>query len=363
MAEQEQNRSETATPFKLKEAKKRGQVAKSLEVNSLLVVMGFLAAIYIWGSHMIQQQLNIERMIFSQAHLIDFDNSHLLAWFETVFLAVVHAFSPLVMTLIVVMVASNLLQTGPIFTFFPLKPDFQRINPVAGFKRVFSLRMLFEGLKSIIKLLLFGAVLYAAISSLIPKLLGLMDADPHGYPLHLMDVVSRLIFKLGMAILAVAILDLIYTRWDFANKMKMSRRELKEEVRRREGDPEIRARIRALRKEAAKRGKALQRVPEADVLITNPTHLAVALLYKRGEMSAPQVIAKGSGELAQNMKRVARKHHVPVVENKDLARRLFRQVEIEAAVPESLYPPIAQLLAWVYRHKQAGVADGPHATP
>jgi flagellar biosynthetic protein FlhB len=140
--------------------------------------------------------------------------------------------------------------------------------------------------------------------------------------------------------------------------MKMSRRELKEEVRRREGDPEIRARIRALRKEAAKRGKALQRVPEADVLITNPTHLAVALLYKRGEMSAPQVIAKGSGELAQNMKRVARKHHVPVVENKDLARRLFRQVEIEAAVPESLYPPIAQLLAWVYKHKQAGVADG-----
>ncbi len=156
-----------------------------------------------------------------------------------------------------------------------------------------------------------------------------------------------------MVMLVVAILDLAYTRKDYASKMKMSRRELKEEVRRREGDPEIRARIRALRKEAAKRGKSLQRVPEADVLITNPTHLAVALLYKRGEMQAPQVIAKGAGELALTMKQVADKHRVPIVEDKLLARRLFRQVGIDAAIPESLYPPVAQLLSRIYRLKQA----------
>lgn len=358
MAEQEQNRNEPATSFKLKEAKKRGQVAKSLEVNSLLVIMSFLAVLYLWGGSMAQQQLGIERMIFDQAHVLDFETSHLVAWFSAVFFEVLRAFSPLILTVMIVMLASNLLQTGPVFTFFPLKPDFERINPVAGFKRVFSTRMLFEALKSIIKLALFGAVLYLVLTGLIPKLLGLMNTDPRGYPTVLMGVMSSLIFKLGMAILLVALLDLMYTRWDFAKKMRMSRRELKEEVRRREGDPEIRARIRELRKEAAKRGKALRRVPEADVLITNPTHLAVALLYKRGEMRAPELIAKGSGDLAQNMKVLARQHRIPLVKDKDLARRLYRQVEVEAAIPESLYAPVARLLAWVYRFKPGDAPEG-----
>lgn len=353
MAEQDQNRNEPATPFKLKEAKKRGQVAKSLEINSLLVIMSFLAAIYIWGGSMAQHHLRIERMIFDQAHVINFEISHLLTWFSGIFVEVLRAFSPLILTVMLVMLASNLVQTGPVFTFFPLKPDFERINPAAGFKRVFSMRMVFEALKSIIKIALFGTVLYLVLAGLIPQMLALMDTDPRGYPPLLMDAMSSLIFKLGMAILVVALLDLAYTRWDYGKKMRMSRREMKEEIRRREGDPEIRARIRELRKEAAKRGKALRRVPEADVLITNPTHLAVALLYKRGEMLAPQVIAKGSGEFAQTMKALARKHRVPIVEDKELARRLFRQVDIEAGIPEALYPPVAQLLAWIYRVKPA----------
>jgi flagellar biosynthetic protein FlhB len=150
----------------------------------------------------------------------------------------------------------------------------------------------------------------------------------------------------------VAMLDFMYTRWDYGDKLKMSRREVKEEVKRRDGDPRVRARIRELQRETLKRSKALGKVKDADVLITNPTHLAVAVKYVRGEMKAPQVLAKGAGELAGLMRGIARNHKIPVVENKKLARALFTQVDFDGPVPEKLYPDVARLLVWVYAMRE-----------
>lgn len=355
MAEQEQNRNEPATPFKLREAKKRGQVAKSLEANSFLIVAGLLAVVYIWGERMIVQQLNVDRILFNQAHLMSFEITSLMLLFKTVLFATLLAFSPLILVLLVLSIAGNLFQTGPVFTFFPLKPDIQRINPVAGFKRIFSMKLLFEALKSAIKVALFVAIVYYAMIAFMPTLFSLVQVDPHAYSRVVLDLISTLVFKLNVAILLIALLDLIYTRKEFAKKMRMSQREVKEEIKRREGDPHVRARIRELRKEAAKRSRSLQRVPDADVLITNPTHVAVALLYKRGSMLAPEVIAKGAGELAQTMKKMARTHRVPVIENKSLARRLFRKAGINSAVPESLFTDVAKILVAAY------AASGKHA--
>lgn len=348
MAEQEQNRTEPATPFKLREAKKRGQVAKSLDVTSFFILMAALGVIAMRGDRLVEDQLKAYHDILDHAASLDFAVPHLFAWFKVVASYMVSVLSPLFITLMVVAVLVNLVQTGPIFTFFPLKPDMQRLNPVAGFKRLFSMKLLFESLKSVIKLVIFGSILYFVIVGLLPRLLGMMAVDPVQYPALLIQYTNQLVFKLALAILLIAFLDFAYTRWDYANKMKMSHRELKDEVKRREGDPHVRARIRELQREARQRSKALGRVPDADVLITNPNHLAVALLYKRGEMTAPHVIAKGAGELALKMKTVARKHAVPVVENKPLARKLFKKTDMDSAIPEALFPAVARLLAWVY---------------
>lgn len=341
---QEHDRSEAATPFKLREAQRRGQVAKSLELNSLLILLAALGALYLFGETFTNGILRVSERWFTSAHLLQFDGHTPVQWFEEIVRTLVALFWPFLAGLIAVAVLANLVQTGPIFSFFPLKPDVRRLNPVQGFKRLFSKKLLFESFKSILKLLLFGVVLYYTMVGILPKLVGLMDVHPDNYAAILLAESGEIMFKLVMAVLVVALLDIAFVRWDFAKQMRMSRRELKEEVKRREGDPLIRAKLRALQKEAVKRTHSLGRVPDADILITNPTHLAVALKYDRGSMVAPLIIAKGAGELALHMRARAREHGIPVVENKGLARKLFGSTGIDEPIPEELYPAVAQVL-------------------
>jgi flagellar biosynthetic protein FlhB len=355
MAEQEKDKTEQATPSKLEEAKRRGQVAKSPDFNSFFVLAGGLGLLYGWGDTFARHALILARSIFEQAGKVEYDPPHLSAWFESVAVATAYLMVPFFLTAILVMVLANLIQTGPIFTGFPLKPDFQRINPVAGFKRVFSLKMLFEGLKSVIKLVLFGLTAYFVLTSLLPGLLVLMNVDPAAYAPLLLDKAANLVFKLLLVVLLIVLIDFTYTRWDFSKKMMMSRREVKEEVKRREGDPHVRAKIRELQQEAAKRSKSLGRVPDADVLITNPTHFAVALRYEQGTMSAPNVIAKGAHETALKMRLMANKHGVPVFERPQLARQLFREGDIDQPVTDALFEQVARVYAELYALRPAQV--------
>jgi len=355
MAEQEKNKTEQATPFKLEEAKRRGQVAKSLEFNSFFVISGLLGILYMWGTGFVQNGLRHARHTFEQAGELVFDIPHLMAFFHTIVMDTGSLVAPFFVMAVIVAVGANMVQTGPIFTTFPLKPDIQRINPVSGFKRIFSLKMVFEAIKSMIKLALFGMTAYIIISALLPTLLGLMHTDPKGYAPLLMDYSASLLFKLAMVLLIVAALDIAYTRWDHSKKMMMSRRELKEEVKRREGDPLLRAKLRELQKEAVKRAKSASRVPEADVLITNPTHYAIALRYERGRMQAPVILGKGSGELALSMRRLAERHGVPVFERRALARRLFTEGDIDAPVPGDLYEQVARVYADLYAQRPSDI--------
>ena len=355
MAEQEKDKTEQATPFKLQEAKRRGQVMKSLEFNSFFVIAGLLAVLYMWGSGVVTHGQRFGQLTLSQAGQVVFDIPNLMSGFQVVELGTATLLAPFFVVAVIVAVAGNLVQTGPIFTTHPLKPDLQRLNPVTGFKRVFSVKTLFEALKSVIKLVLFSFIAYLLISALLPSLIGLMHIDPKGYAPILMDESTRLIFKMVMALLVIAALDFAYTRWDFSKKMMMSRREVKEEVKRREGDPLIRAKIRELQREALKRAKSAGRVPEADVLITNPTHYAVALRYVRGQSQAPVILGKGSGELALVMRRTAERHGVPIFERRTLAQRLFHDGTIDAPVPVELFEPVARVYADLYAHKPGDV--------
>jgi len=346
--EQEQDRNEPATPFKLREARKRGQVSKSLEINSLLILSAALLVIYALGEQIIARQLFLCRSLLSVASPLEMTGARSLGLFEFTVESLSSILWPLLGILVLTGVLANLFQTGPVFSFFPLKPDMSRLNPVNGFKRLFSKKMLFETIKTIIKMIIFGFVLYFAIVALLPALMSMVDLDPRAFPILLLKHGRGMTFKLLLVVLLIALIDLLYSRWDFAQQMKMSRREMKEEVKRREGDPQIRMRRRQLQKEAVKRAGAIQRVPEADVLITNPTHLAVALKYERGEMVTPRLIAKGAGELAVQMRQIARSNDVPIVENKSLARRLFNKVGIDQGIPGTFYPEVARILAWIY---------------
>lgn len=348
MAEQDQEKSEQATPFKLEEARRKGQVFKSLDVNSLFMIAGGIGLLAIGGTRFLADTLRLQRRILEQAPTVSFEISEFMMWCGSLVTALAFILTPFFLTVLLIAVFSNLAQTGPIFTFFPLKPDPKRINPVQGFKRVFSKRMLFEAAKTLIKLSLLATVAYLVIMSMLPGVLAMPQIDPKGYAPVLLDAILSLAFKLALVLLIVAILDFAYTRWDYGKKMRMSRRELKEEVKRREGDPHVRAKIKELQREAAKRSKSLGRVPDADVLITNPTHFAVALRYERESMRAPRLIAKGSGDIVEKMKRLARRGGVPVIERPPLARQLFREVDIDQAIPEGVYEPVARIYAEIY---------------
>lgn len=357
MAEQEQNRSEPATPFKLREAKKRGSVAKSQEINSVLVIGGFLAYLSLMGWPATRRQFGVDLAVLSDAHTLDFSPAKIVPWLSGMLVDMIFLLAPLFVTLIIVGIVASLIQTGPIFSLTPLKPDFNRLNPATGFKRLFSLRQLFDTAKTVVKLVAFTWVLYLAIRQLLPALMGLMYADPSGYGRVAIDDAAGVIFKLLLAMLAVALVDVMFGRWDYLNKLKMSRREVKDEIKQREGDPRIKSRIRELQNEMRKKSRALRNLPKADVLITNPTHLGVALRYKHGEMPAPIVVAKGAGELVEKMKQVARKHGIPIVANRTVARALFK-TDFEAPVPDASFPEVAKILVWVFAMRDARNAAG-----
>jgi flagellar biosynthesis protein FlhB len=346
--EQEQNRNDPATPFKLAEARRRGVVAKSAELNTALVILAFVALLFGGGRALFERQLRLDAALLSQAHLPGFSESVALGWLSAALMDTLALLAPVFLAVVAAGVLASLLQTGPVFSFEPLKPDFDRINPASGLKRIFSMRLVFEAVKNTLKLGLFGYAIYALLEGLMPLLLGLVQADPHAFARIGLDTVVALLFKLALVMLAIALLDFGYVRREFAQRMMMSRRELREEHKRREGDPKVRQRIRELQREMRKRAKALRRVPEADVLITNPTHLAVALRYRREEMNAPRVLAKGAGELAGRMRRIARRRGVPILENRPLARQLFLHGQLDAPIPEAAYAEAARVLAWAY---------------
>jgi flagellar biosynthetic protein FlhB len=357
-SEQEQDRTEPATPFKLREARKRGQVSKSLETNSLLMLAVALLVMYAMGERIISEQWSLSRQLIGQAHQVNFNITSAMGLYQFVVKALFGIFLPFILCVVVTAIAANFFQTGPVISFFPIKPDMNRLNPVTGFKRVFSKKLLFEALKTVLKMSIFGAVIYFAIQALLPKIMTMIDTDPQAYPVLLLTQAKGMVYKLLLVLLLIALADLMYSRWDFARQMRMSRRELKDEVKRREGDPQIRARIRQLQKEAVQRAAAVRRVPEADVLITNPTRLAVALKYDRGKMTSPEIIAKGANDLASKMRMLAQRCQVPIVENRSLARILFRRGNMGEGIPESVFPTVAKILAWIYLQRDQGLKGG-----
>jgi flagellar biosynthesis protein FlhB len=354
MSEQEQNRSEAATPFKLKEAQQRGQVAKSQEAVFAAILGGVVLALFASGEALSREVLAMARDLFLETGRSDWSQEGLLAWAKAASLQGLRALAPLLLAVLVAAVVANFAQVGAVFSAKPITPDFDRINPASGLKRLFSLKLVYEGFKSTLKLAALAYVLWLALEALLPGLLRLLHIEARAHALVVGPDVPRLLVKLLLVLLAIALLDVGYTRWDFAKRMRMSRREVTEEHKQREGDPRIRSRLRQLRLDMLKQSRAMRALPGADVLLTNPTHLAVAISYKHGQMPAPKLLAKGAGELAAKMREVARQHRIPVIENRPLARALYKRLASDQYVPEDLYPDLARILLWVYARRAQG---------
>lgn len=353
MADQDSDLSEQATPYKLQEARKKGNVARSNDFTAMSMMAALVLVVYSNGWDALRQAMRMQHAMLAHATQLDWRSEAMAAWMGQLLTGMLAILGPLFLALVVTAILANLFQTGPVFSLHPLSPDLNRLNPAEGLKRVFSMRTLFEAAKSCIKLVILTTVAWFLVSDMVPGLVGLTAMNPKGYLHVLIGLCGTLLVKLVLALLVIALADFGFTRWEFAKRMRMSKRDVRDELKNRDGDPRIRARIRDLRKEMLKRSQSMAQVPKADVLITNPTRLAVALSYSHGMSGAPQVVAKGAGELARKMRELASRHQVPIVQNRALARTLFREVDYDGYVPEKLYPQIAKIMVWVYAMRNA----------
>jgi flagellar biosynthesis protein FlhB len=254
---------------------------------------------------------------------------------------------PFLAVILLIGVLSNVLQVGILFTAFPIKPDFTKLNPAKSLKRIFSKKTLFELFKSSLKICLFGALVYFLGEDVIADVLVVYQVAPE----QMVHVWAGLFFKLAIWVLAflipVAMLDYAFTNFDFMKQMMMSTREVKDEHKKREGDPEIKSKQKQIQKELAKKAASLGSVKDADVVITNPTHIAVALRYRIDEMGAPKIMAMGQDNFAEKIKTVARLHRIPIVQNKAAARRIYANSVVDGYIPFDCYDLVAPIFRWV----------------
>lgn len=348
MAEQDSDLTEQATPYKLEQARRKGSVARSPEAVSAVMLVGLVVSIYANAWDGLKMTMRLQIGILARTSHLEWTSVGMAHWLGQVLLGVLNVLGPLFLVLVVVAVLANVAQTGPVLSLEAVKPDLNKLNPMNGVKRLFSMRTLYESMKSLVKLTLLGWLSWLTIRALIPGLIGLVLQDPKGYLRELVALAASLLVKLVLILVGIAVVDLVFVRWDFAKRMRMSKRDVRDESKNREGDPRIRARIRQLRRDMLKRSQSMRKVASADVLITNPTHLAIAVCYDHGTSAAPQVVAKGAGDLAHKMRDIATRNNIPIVQNRALARALFREVGYDDYVPEKLYPQVAKIMVWVY---------------
>ena len=344
-----QERTEEPTPRRREEARKRGQVARSREVASVAVLGGSVLGFILAGGFLfLQIRMALEFFLGIPFRTLELPEAYLSLKYALGYGAL--GLAPFLLIVTLVAFLAHFLQTGGVAAWEALAPKAERINPVEGFKRLFSLPALVELVKSLAKIVIISTVAYLVIRKKLEFLLNLTGEDLRTMAAALYFLSRDLVLKLLMALAVLAVLDFFFQRWDVERKLRMTREELKEELKQTEGDPLVRSRIRQLQREMARR-RMMAEVPKADVVITNPEHVAVALRYEIGKMPAPELVAKGQGLLAQKIKEVAREAGVPVVEDPPLARLIYARVEVGEYIPEDLYQAVAEVLAYVYRLK------------
>jgi flagellar biosynthetic protein FlhB len=349
----DQERTEKATPRRRQEARKKGQVAKSRELPSAIVLLGGVLFLWLAGKPMVNGIMGLWRDLIAQCGLTTVSLASMSAMGMELAGRTALLLGPMVVGLAILALMSNIAQVGLVVATEALSPKLSNLNPIRGLKRIFSLRSIMETFKSFLKILIVGYVAWTTIRGEWQVVFPMMGSSGWAVGSHMAIVIMKIGLRTALALVVLGVLDYIYQRWEYERNLRMTKQEVKDEFREREGDPKVKSRIRSKQMEMARR-RMMAAVPKADVVITNPQELAVALQYESETMDAPTVVAKGAGYLAEKIKEVARRHGVPIVENKPLARALFQRVEIGFQIPPALYKAVAEILAHVYRMRNAG---------
>ena len=346
--EDDSSKTEEPTPKKLAKAREKGQLAMSQEIKSWLILLGSAIFLFMMAPAMMKDiRVTLAPFIVSP-HAIPFDFPHLRLMFSNLFLDLLWILGPLLGTLVILSFFASVGQTGLVFSPKKIDPEISKLSLVKGAKKMVSMRSIIEFLKGISKLALVSAV---ALFLVVPVLddIAIFPAMDLIESLDRMHELAILLMAGTVAVMTViAVLDIFYQKFAHQKEMRMTKQEVKDEQKQSEGDPQIKSRIRRLRMERAQR-RMMAAIPEADVVITNPTHYAVALKYKMEVMPAPMLVAKGVDTLALKIREVAEAHDVPVVENPPLARALYAAVEIDEEIPEEHYMAVAEVIGYVMR--------------
>ncbi len=343
-------RTEPPTPRRRQQARERGQVARSNDLNGVLLMMGILLFFRFYVPIFVGDLKSLFYLAWSDFRL-DLTLDQVYVYTMKLFAYIIKGLGPIFLLAIGLGVAVNVLQVGVLVTGYPLIPRLDRLNPVEGFKRLFSARTLVQTLVNLAKVAVVGWIVYSALVKELPTFVEMVDVPLFASLAWWALLMFRISMKILIFLFVLAVLDYGYNRWEYERSLMMTKEELKEELKQMEGDPQIRARIRRVQRELA-RQRMMKEVEKADVVITNPTHIAVALRYDPEKDSAPVLVAKGMRLLAERIKEIAIAHGVPIVENPVLARTIYRTVEVGEPIPEKLYRAVAEVLAYVYRLKR-----------
>lgn len=346
MADNDQERTEQATSRRREQARTEGNFATSKEVSTLFMVAAGVMVLYFSGLWMFSGLEGVMRKCF---HLTKGELT--VKELHTIFKDLSFSFLMIIAPALLIPVfgaISYVIQNGVNFTTKPLEPDFKKINPLSGFKKIVSMNALAELVKSILKISVLTYVVFLAVKKEWLNMPSLIDMEVAASVAYIAKVSFSIMLKTVWVLVVIAAIDFAYQKWHFEKGLRMSKEEIKEEMKETEGDPIIKARIKSMQREMARK-RMMNDVPKADVVITNPTHIAVAIRYDRENGGAPIVVAKGAGFVAEKIRELAKKHGVPVLENKPLARTIYKTVKVGTEIPASLYKAVAEVLAYVYR--------------
>lgn len=342
-------KTERATDKKRQDSRKKGQVLKSQDVTSALVILSVFLMLFFLAGFIRERFFTFFQHSFTHFFSIkQFDANTAMTIYTEVVIEMAIILLPIMVIAVIAGIAGNLFQFGWLFTTEPLKFDLKKLDPIKGLKRMFSIKAIVELMKSVLKISFIGTVTFFVIWTNIENVLSLAFKTAWDTFSTIGQLAAIMGISASFTLLFIAILDYFYQKYDYEKNLKMSKQDIKDEHKNTDGDPLIKSRIKQRQREMAMR-RMMQEVPTADVVITNPTHYAIAIKYKDGEMDAPIVVAKGVDFIAQKIKMIAKEHDIVTVENRPLARALYDQVELDETVPEEFFKAIAEILAYVYR--------------
>lgn len=349
-------KTEKATPKKRQDSRKKGQVAKSQDINTAFLLLFCFLILFLFGGFMKDSMTALYSHAFTEYIQWNVTENTVHQVFIESTIETAKMLAPIILIAIIAGLAANFMQIGFLFTTEPLKFDLKKIDPIKGAKKIFSIRALVELLKSLLKIVFIGVITFAVIWMYKDDMMMLSFKNVDSALAFFGKVTIIMGMAATIALLFLAVFDYAYQRYDFEKNIKMSKQDIKDEYKNIEGDPLIKSKIKEKQRQMATR-RMMSEVPAADVVITNPTHFAIAIKYEEAKASAPYVVAKGVDHLAFRIKEIARKNNVMTVENRPLARALYDAIEIGDVIPEEFYQAVAEILAYVYRMEKRFSTD------